>query len=175
MARKSYNIPLFLGLVMIAIFSIWRYYNVRILSFNTKIITEFKSSGIKPVYIKSYPVGVDIGIKDSSINNGIWAIHPNNANHLTSSAGIGDGGNIIIYGHNKDNIMGPIRYIKIDAIIEILGSDGRNYKYKVFKTDIVDPDNLSYISATDTETLTVYTCIGFLDSKRFVAQATPVD
>lgn len=168
---SRYNIPLIVGLVLISIFSLWRYHNVRILSFNTKTVSEFKFSGVKPVHIKSYPVGVDIDVKDAIINNGVWAIHPNNANYLINSAGVGDNGNIIIYGHNRDNIMGPIRYIKIGAIVEILGSNGKTYKYEVVKTDTVDPNNLSYIDETNSETLTLYTCVGFLDSKRFIVVA----
>lgn len=167
--QKNWSIVI--GLFLILIFLSWRYHQVRILSFNTKTVSEFKSSGVKPVHIKSYPVGVDIDIKDSSIKNGVWAIHPNSANYLINSAGIGDNGNIIIYGHNRDNIMGPIRYVKIGAIIEILGSDGKVYKYEVVKTDTVDPNDLSYILETSSETLTIYTCVGFLDSKRFVAVA----
>ena len=162
---------LVIGLILISIFCVWRYHQERILSFNTKTVAEFKSSGIKPVYVKSYPVGVDIDIKNTSINNGVWAIHPNNANYLINSAGIGDGGNIIIYGHNRDDIMGPIRYIKDGAIVEILGSDGKTYIYEVIKTDVVDPNNLSYIGETNDETLTLYTCTGFLDSKRYIVVA----
>lgn len=170
-SKPSYNYPLIFGILFLVIFSVWRYHQARILSFNSKIVAEHKQTGIKPVHIKSYPVGVDIDVKDSTINNGVWAIHPNNANYLISSAGIGDNGNIIIYGHNKDNIMGPIRHIKIGAIVEILGSDGKNYKYEVVKTDVVDPSNLTYIDSKDTETLTLYTCVGFLDSQRFIAVA----
>jgi LPXTG-site transpeptidase (sortase) family protein len=180
MARKKLNFIKFLqsnylllvGVLLMSLFAGWRYYQARILSFNTNIVSQFKTSGIKPIHIKSYPVGVDIDIKDATIDkNGVWAINPNSANYLINSAAIGDNGNIIIYGHNKDNIMGPIRHIKVGALIEILGSDGLNYKYEVVKTDIVDPDNLSYIKETNTDTLTLYTCTGFLDSKRFIVVA----
>lgn len=180
MARKkhkfklhSVNFPLILGLLLLFVFSVWRYHQARILSFNTTAVAEFKSKGVKPIHIKSYPVGVDIDIKDTTINNGVWAINPNNANYLINSAGIGDNGNIIIYGHNKDDIMGPIRHIQIGAIIEVKGNDGKNYKYEVTKIDTVDPNNLSYIDTKNTETLTLYTCTGFLDSKRFIVVAIP--
>lgn len=154
-----------------SIFAGWRYHQARILSFNSEIVSEYKTSGVKPVYIKSYPVGVDIEIKDATINNGVWAIHPNSANYLISSAGIGDIGNTIIYGHNNNQILGPIRWIEVGAEIEIIGSDNKNYYYKVVKTDTVSPENLEYIKPKDTETLTVYTCVGFLDSQRFIVVA----
>lgn len=162
------NIPLVLGVSMLLIFAGWRYHQVRILSFNTREVEKFNFSGIKPTYVKSYPVGVDIKVGDATIRDGIWAILPNEVSYLNGSSGIGDKGNIIMYGHNKDNILGPIRWIKVGAKIEIKGSDGKDYIYEVAKTDTVDPDNLYYLQPTSEETLTLFTCVGFLDSKRFI-------
>ncbi len=160
---------------MIGIFSIWRYYSVRILSFNTDIITNTSFSGIKPVYIKAYPVGVDTDIKDSVIDNGIWTINPGSANYLLGSAGLGDGGNIVIYGHNRNDIFGPLRWVKTGAIISLTGSDEKIYRYEVIKTDIVSPNNLEYIKPATDEILTLYTCIGILDSKRFIVVAKRIN
>lgn len=174
MTSVKNNSYIYLGLLLIATFLAWRYHQARILSFNTKSVAEFKSSGVKPVYIKSYPVGVDVKVQDTTINNGVWTILPDSAGYLLGSAGIGDNGNIIIYGHNKNNILGPIRWIKDGQVIEVNGSDGKRYSYVVTKTDIVDPDNLDYIKPKETETLTIYTCIGFLDSKRFIVVASPL-
>lgn len=169
------NHLIYLGLFFIFIFSAWRYHQIRILSFNNAEVEKADiSTGVIPMHIKSYPVGIDVNIKPSAISKGVWAIHPHDANYLISSARIGDKGNIILYGHNKNEIMGPLRYIKEGAMIEILGSDGKNYKYVVSKTDTVSPDNLSYIENTSDETLTLYTCIGILDSKRFIVVAKPM-
>lgn len=175
MARKTPKINNFLiisGLFLILVFLAWRYHQARILSFNTTAIEKIdKKSDIIPVYIKAYPVGVDVEIKEASIVNGVWTVHSNSSSYLLNSAGIGDGGNIIIYGHNKDNIMGPIRHIKIGAIVDITGSDGQVYQYEVVKTDVVAPDNLSYLSPANEEVLTIYTCTGFFDTERFIAIA----
>lgn len=160
------------GILLLLIFSGWRFHQVRILSFNAKEVEKVVSStGIKPVYIKIYPIGVDVGVKETVIKDGVWVIQPNEASYLVSSAGIGDDGNIIIYGHNKDDILGPIRYITLGAKIEIKGSDGNTYYYEVTKTDTVDSDNLEYILPKEEEVLTLYTCTGFLDSKRFIVVA----
>lgn len=173
---QSYNhlslISLTLGLILIGVFAVYRYHQVRILSFNTTEIEKIEQkSGITPVHIRAYPVGVDIEIQNANITNGLWTIHPDTASYLVTSAGIGDNNNIIVYGHNKDVIMGPIRYVAIGALIEVIGSDGEVYEYEVVKKDIVKPDNLSYLKPTEEETLTIYTCTGFLDSERFIAVA----
>lgn len=163
--KFNFNLPLVFGIILISVFFVWRYHQVRILSFNTKEVAKSEFIGIKPTHIKAYPVGVDIDIKPAVIVNGVWPVFPDTAGFINND------NNLIIYGHNKDNILGPIRYIKIGAIVEITGSDNKNYKYEVTKTDTVDPNNLEYIKSTDIETLTLYTCTGFLDSKRFIVVA----
>jgi len=174
--RLQDNYLIYLGLLFIIVFGFWRYHQVRILSFNQRQVEEssLNSSGVRPTYIKSYPVGIDVKVNDTTINNGVWAIHPETASYLVTSAKIGDNGNIIVYGHNKNKIMGPLRWIKEGAIIEVTGSDGQVYKYSVTKIDEVNPDNLQYINPTTEETLTIYTCSGFLDSKRFITVAKPI-
>ena len=173
MARKKHklkrNIHLILGLFLMFIFFVWRYHQARILSFNTKEVAKISASNINPLHIKAYPVGVDIDIKPAVITNGVWPVFPNTAGFVTN------GNNTIIYGHNKNNILGPIRYIKIGAIIEILDSNSKITKYSVIKTDIVSPNNLEYIQDTEKKTLTLYTCTEFLDSKRFIVVALPLE
>lgn len=166
------NIFLLFGLLFIGIFIVWRYHSLRILSFSTSDVSvPVVSNGIKPIHIKSYPVGIDISVKDAQIIDGVWQIHPNDANYLVSSAGIGDNGNVIVYGHNKNDILGPLRWIKEGAIVEVLASDGLSYEYEVVSLKEVEPDNLEYIKPSDYEVLTIYTCTGFLDTKRFIVQA----
>ena len=139
--KNSYRtglIYLSLGIFLLLVYSGWKFHQTRILSFNTKEIARIVSStGIKPTYIKIYPIGVDVGIKETVIKDGVWVIQPNEASYLVTSAGIEDKGNIIIYGHNKDSILGPIRYIKTGAKIDLKGSDGKTYFYEVVKTDTV--------------------------------------
>lgn len=162
------NILLFLGLILISVFFVWRYHNARILSFNTKEVAKIDSSSVKPIHIKAYPVGVDVDIKPAVITKGVWPVFPDTAGYVINN------NNVIIYGHNKNNVLGPIRWISLGTIIEIKTSDGKLHKYKVEKVDTIDPDNLSYIEKKDEETLTVYTCTGFLDSKRLVVVAFPI-
>ena len=165
MVKREHNYPLIIGLLLLFIFFGWRYHQARILSFNTKEVAKINSSGIEPIHIKAYPVGVDIDIKSAVIVKGVWPVFPDSAGFITN------GNNTIIYGHNKDNIFGPIRWIQKGTKIEILGSDDKTYMYEVIKTDTVKPDNLEYINETETEVLTLYTCVGFLDSQRFIVVA----
>lgn len=162
------NLLLISGLFLISIFGIYRYHQVRILTFYTEeSYTQEKNLDFTPTHIKAYPVGVEVDILPATIKDGVWPVFANAAGYVTN------GNNLIIYGHNKNEVMGPIRWIKEGAEITLIDQSGNQHKYEVIKTDIVEPDNLSYIQKSDQKILTVYTCIGFLDSKRFVVVAKP--
>jgi LPXTG-site transpeptidase (sortase) family protein len=176
-SRRQGIILLVFGLFLLGLYSVWRFHQLRILSFDIKNYAQanLERKGEIPVYIKIYPVGVDIKIKEAGIVDGVWQVFPDSLSHLASSARIKEGGNIVIYGHNKDNILGPIRYLQEGAKIELKGEDGKSYYYEVTKTDTVDPANLGYIEPKKEEVLTLYTCTGFLDSKRFITVAKRLD
>lgn len=156
------------GITLILIFMGWRYYNARILSFSEANLSPITYDLI-PVHITAYPVGVDVDTRPAKIIDGVWPVFSDSAGYVVN------GNNLIIYGHNKDNIMGPIRYIKEGAEITIKADDNQEYDYNVVKIDTVEPDNLNYIKSTEEETLTVYTCTGFLDSKRFIVVAKRIN
>lgn len=164
------------GIFLLLIYSGWRFHQARILSFwdrKDELVSEvsYERKGTLPVYIRSYPVGIDIGIKEAKIEKGVWQVFPDSVSHLGSSGRIGEGKNIVIYGHNKDDVFGPIRYMKEGSEIELRDENGENYIYRVVKTDIVKPDNLEYILPKNEEILTLYTCIGFFDKDRFIVVA----
>lgn len=169
--EKQGFILLFSGLLLIAVFSVWRFHQARILSFKLSGYEEQSKTGVVPTYIKMYPLGVDVKVKEALIVKDVWQVYPDAVSHLASSARIGEKGNLILYGHNKNEILGPIRWAKEGAIIELFDEAKNKYSYKVVKTDTVESDNLTYILPTSEETLTLYTCIGFLDSKRFIVVA----
>ena len=173
--KKQGLILISIGFILISAFTGYRFHQVRILSFwkNPTIVNSEERKGVLPVFIKSFPLGVNIKVKESSIVNDVWQTFPDAVSHLNTSGRIGEGGNIIIYGHNKNEILGPIRWAKEGEKIELIGEDGKSYLYIVVKTATVDPNNLEYILPQNEETLTVYTCIGFFDSQRFVAIAKP--
>lgn len=163
------------GILLLLIYSGWRFHQLRILSFWGKenLVSEVsnKRTGNLPTYIKSYPVGIDIGIKEAKIGKGVWQVFPDSVSHLDTSGRIGEGKNIVIYGHNKDDVFGPIRYMKEGSEIELRDDKGEKFIYKVVKTVTVKPDNLEYVTPKNEEVLTLYTCIGFFDSERFIVVA----
>ena len=176
--KKQGVLFLFLGLFFILLFSGWRFSRARILSFRDaypedKKVAE-KTEESRPTFIKIPSVGINLAVEESAIKNGVWEISYEGASHLDKSANPGQNGNVVIYGHNKNQLFGPIRWVEAGNTIEITDNGGKKYEYKIVKTLVTTPDDISYVLPKDKETLTLYTCTGFLDSKRFIAIAEPV-
>ena len=116
---------------------------------------------------------LSLDISEGAIVDGVWQISKVGASHLNVSANPGEGGNIVIYGHNKNSLFGPIRWIEKGAEIEINDENGNKYSYVVSETLEVSPDKIEYVLPKNEEILTLYTCSGFLDSKRYIVIARP--
>lgn len=134
---------------------------------------QIDTSGMIPnhIFIQWF---LDIPISTQLLENGNWTISDTEASYLSQSAKPGEKGNIIIYGHNKRSIMGNIRALKGNELITLTTKSGSVHQYKVEKLIEVNPDQTEYLEPTQEETLTLYTCSGFLDSKRFIVQAKPI-
>lgn len=160
------------GIAMV-FFSLWYLsYSRRILSFNAtpdKVTKIVRSS--PPWQIKIANAKIDLSLEAGKIENGIWQISPDKGSYLVTGAFPGEGGNIVIYGHNKWGIFGKLNNVKKGQKVILINKDGKEYEYTVDKILVVDPTNTSFVEPKDYEVLTIYTCTGFLDSKRLVVQA----
>jgi sortase A len=104
--------------------------------------------------------------------NGFWELSETSASHGVGSSNPGQLGNIVIFAHARDDLFGPLRNIKQSTMIYILTQD-RWFRYEVKETKLVDPGDIQVIASTTDETLTLYTCDGFLDSNRLIITAKP--
>ena len=170
--KKQGLVLLIVGFFLIALFSGWRVYNARILSFKTdNVSASSESQSSNPVSINIPSIGLTLPVEESTIIDGVWQISYQGASHLDKSADPGEGGNMVIYGHNKKSLFGPIRRLKEGDLIEIKNEEGVLYSYRVVKTVITTPDDIEYVLPKSEEILTLYTCTGLLDSKRHIVLA----
>ena len=116
-------------------------------------------------------VGIHLGITAGQINNNLWDISDSGASYLAGSGLPGDQGNMIIYGHNKNQLLGPIRWLEKGAKITITNNQGKIFKYQVVEIKTISPDQTDILSKTPDSTLILYTCTGVDDSQRFVVVA----
>ncbi len=168
---------LLLGVLCITVFSIWRVRQAEILSFNQ---SSYQSAPVVKTQMRELPTqvqilsqGIDLPIVESLVVNNQWQINPSGASHLVGSANPGEGGNIVIYGHNLERIFGKIRSLKVGETIVLSTKSGHQFRYVVKETSEVTPKQVEIIAPTSFEVLTLYTCTGLFDSKRFVVKALP--
>jgi len=129
-------------------------------------IKSLEYFGVEEVYDSVLNNGLahfkDTGLPMSEINNNSVVYgHASNGNY---------------YERTKDVAAAftKLTDIKIgdEVIVKI---EGKEYKYRVVKTKLVKPDDISIINGTrGKKTLTLFTCPNGNNAKRFVAVARPV-
>jgi LPXTG-site transpeptidase (sortase) family protein len=130
------------------------------------------SKGQKAVRIKSVDLNIDLPLVESKVRKSTWETTTQGASHLDLSPVPGDKGNSVIYGHNWPKLMGNLVHAKPGHEIEITLENGQVRRFRIEKTAILSPKDYSVLLPSQNKLLTLYTCTGFLDSKRFVATAS---
>ena len=128
-------------------------------------------SSIQPVELTISSIRLDVPITPTTIDNGIWHAKSDSAAYLASSPIPGDTGNSIVYGHNWPNLLGDLPKVKPNDEISVKFSNGEKRTFIVEYTSVVTPDQTHILFPSSDRRLTIYTCTGFLDTKRFVAVA----
>lgn len=179
---RSY-LPLILSFLGVIIFGAGFYYYFFMTSDvikSTKTETSERQE-VRPLHSKPNPVKIVIGgvkidlpVTEGKIVDGVWETTQEGVSHLTISANPGENGNIVIYGHNKKRLFGSLPYVSMGAVIKVIAEDGVEYNYKVYEKKDVAATDVSIVYATPDEVLTLYTCDGPLDGKRFVLFAKPI-
>jgi LPXTG-site transpeptidase (sortase) family protein len=136
------------------------------LAVNQSVVTE-----VKPVKIIVPSLNIENVIYSSKIENNKWEATTKGISYLSTSPVPGQNGNSILYGHNWPSLLGNLSSIKPGDTIIITSDHGKKLVFEVEYTSVVTPDDVSVLSQTKDKRITLYTCIGFLDSHRFVVVA----
>lgn len=116
---------------------------------------------------------INVPVIPASITGNTWDVTENGASYLTSSPIPGNTGNSIIYAHNWASLFRNLTQVKKGDVVEIEFADKSIKKFVIESTATVSPTDASILQPTKEKKLTLYTCAGFFDSKRFVAIAVP--
>ena len=81
-----------------------------VLSFNKPIpkFTGLTTKYSTPISIFISKLNISLPVKETNIINGTWQVFDESANFLETSARLGEQGNIIIYGHNQNKVLGKL-------------------------------------------------------------------
>jgi LPXTG-site transpeptidase (sortase) family protein len=125
-----------------------------------------------PVRVIIPSVRIDLPIVPAPVVNGVWKTSAVSASHGLGSANPGENGNTVIFAHARERLFLPLRDVKENDPVYLLTADGW-YRYRVESFKLVNPEDVEVIAATKEEVLTLFTCTGFLDSKRLIVKALP--
>lgn len=146
-------------------------------SFNVTVSGEQPSESegeLAPVRLEIPDLGVNLPVFPATITEGEWETTKNGVSFLTSSSVPGTRGNSVFYGHNTPNLLGKLSRIQPGSRLVVAGQDGSQITYTVLFTATVTPNQTHILDQTEDERLTIFTCAGLFDQKRFVAVAVPV-
>ena len=133
--------------------------------------SELKEEKI-PKRIVIPQIFTDLEVKKSNIVGGYWEVFEDTAGWGIGSGIPGEKGNQVIFAHAKEGLFLPLRSIKVGSQIYVL-TDSDWYKYEIKEIKEVYPNQVEVIAPTEDETLTLYTCSGFADTKRLIVVAKP--
>ncbi|KKR30448.1 hypothetical protein A2715_04540 [Candidatus Woesebacteria bacterium RIFCSPHIGHO2_01_FULL_39_32] len=175
MRRALGNILVILGIISLglSLFFYWQRVTPRRLSFNIDNLGESEVVGesSKPTALLISDLGISLPIFPAKIQNGKWEATSKGVSYLSTSSIPGELGNSVIYGHNWKSLLGNLTKAKPGQEIMIYYSNGTKKTFKITHTQVVTPNQTKILDRTDDRRITLYTCTGFLDTKRFVVTA----
>lgn len=158
--------------LLLSAYLIFERYNPQKLGFNNAPSSSFTQSvGAFPKEVVITDLDIKLSVYPSKIKNNKWEATTKGVSYLVTSPVPGEAGNSIIYGHNWGNLLGALPKIKPGQKIEVVLDNNEKRTFTVEHTSVVTPDQTSILENTTDKRITLYTCTGFLDSKRFVATA----
>lgn len=176
MASSVSRSLLILGIscLLFATYLVWQRNNPARLSFEINRIdleaTQVRNKGT-PIALIIKDLELELPIYSASLDGGKWQATTQGVSYLTSSAVPGELGNSILYGHNWPNLLGKLHKVKPGDEITIVFADASRKNFTIKYTSVVTPDQTHILNPTADRRLTLYTCTGLFDNKRFVVTA----
>ena len=124
-----------------------------------------------PASISIPSIKLETKVIEGGIVNGNWILSDTDALFLPTSGKIGEGFNTIVYAHNTDKLFGSLRNIKQDDLVILRDRTGKEFKYKVFSIENVDPQDLRKLYSTEKNIISLFTCDGWFDQSRLLVKA----
>lgn len=175
---------LLVGLISLGTFVFLRTYQElekKALSFPQKpVLTIEPDEKSYPQQISIPSLKINLSVSPAKAIDDKWEISEKGASYLLGSGIPGQKGNVVIYGHNKRNLFGPIRWLGKGDQIKVINRKGEEFAYQIIEIKTVSPKTVEVLASTDQSRLTLYTCTGVLDSKRWIVVAelplpTPIE
>lgn len=124
-----------------------------------------------PIRVTIKDLNINLPLLPANVTENKWDVTSEGASYLLSSPIPGNEGNSIIYAHNWASLFGNLPQVKKGDVVEIEFANRARKTFVIESTSTVHPTDASILKPTNDKKITLYTCVGFLDSQRFVAIA----
>lgn len=124
-----------------------------------------------PVRLRLPSVSLDLLVVPAYKTGSRWPTTSRGISYLASSPLPGEIGNSIFYGHNWSRILGQLKNSRPGDPLAIVYSDGRTNTFTIQEVKTVGPNATEILDPADFPQITLYTCTGFLDTRRLVVTA----
>ncbi|MDZ4209943.1 MAG: sortase, partial [Candidatus Curtissbacteria bacterium] len=124
----------------------------------------------QPTYITIPSVSINLPVSPGQIVDNQWTLYDTRVSWLSTSQTPGKG-NVILYGHNRVNILANLEKVTIGSEISVKTKE-KKYTYIISEKRKVTPEDIDAILSPKDQ-LTIYTCNGNFDEKRLVVIAYP--
>jgi LPXTG-site transpeptidase (sortase) family protein len=170
---KFGKILIFLGILLLIFgnYLVYERYSSKKLEFESVKTVKTANSTSTPVKITIPSLGIENTIYGAKIIDNNWETTTRGISYLSDSPVPGEKGNSILYGHNWPSLLGNLTKIKTGDKINVTMDNGEERIFIVKFTYEVNPNQTQILNPTNDRRITIYTCTGFLDSKRFVVTA----
>lgn len=103
-----------------------------------------------------------------------WLIADTQVNYLVGSGNL-DNGNMVLYAHRKPSLFGRLHELKKGDFVTVTGSKDKVAYYEVVESYTTTAKDLDILENMQESVLTLFTCDGWNDSKRWVVRAKKVN
>jgi len=124
-----------------------------------------------PTSISINSISVNLPIISANRDNGKFVTTKDGVTYLADSILPGETGNSVFYGHNWPSLLGNLKKVKRGDIIQLNYSNGQVKSFIVDLITEMPAKDVNIDTNSEQSILTIYTCSGFLDTKRVIVTA----
>jgi hypothetical protein len=127
----------------------------------------------RPVSLSVQSLGLRLNVETGEYNQASdsWTLSGLNAHFATvTSLANNSAGNTFIYGHNNNDVFGPLKRLQPNAEVEITTDNGSIFYYSLVNSKTVAPSDVSIFNYSGPPILTIQTCTGAFHEQRELYQ-----
>jgi LPXTG-site transpeptidase (sortase) family protein len=176
---KREIILLILGFTLIAggVYSLFRLHSSSLPISEAYTIEEAISntkSSLWPAWVSVRNREITAEVAAGGYEDGKWILDGNYVLYLPTSGKLGQGGNTVIYAHNREKLFGNLKNVSIGDVVMLGDKHGNIYNFKVYSMEYIKPYEVDKINTGKSNTVTLFTCDGWFDQERLVVKAKAI-